>query len=339
MGSDTSADHDPAYALTASARHTDDEPMELRPRPSRANRVLAIVVLVLALSLAAGFATNERLQWDVVGDYFFSSRILHGLWTTLWLTAVTVVLGFVLGIPLALMRRSSNPVLTAISWTYIWIFRSIPVLVQLLFWFNLGAIFPTISVGLPFGDQLTKASESLGGPALNGSLLTIDTRSLITALTAAVIGLVLHEAAIAAEIIRGGLNSVDIGQGEAAYSLGLSRWRVFRRIILPQAMNAIVPAAGNMVITTLKGTSIVSVIAVMDLLYSAQTIYAVNYQILPLLVVATLWYLLCTSGLGAVQYYIERHYSQGALRNLPPTPIQRLRRKLRTPGARGRGRP
>lgn len=306
-------------------------PMQLVPRRSRFSGIVAIVLAIIVISALITFGRNERLQWEIVAEYFFSPRILTGLWTTIWLTGVTVATGFVLGIPLALMRQSKNPVFVAFSWGYIWLFRSVPVLVQLLFWFNLGAIFPTIDIGIPFGEDLSSLVVALGGEPIAWSLLTIDARTLITALTAAVIGLVMHEAALAAEIIRGGLLAVDSGQTEAAYSLGMSRSRVFNRIIFPQAMRTIVPATGNMVITTLKGTSIVSVIAVQDLLYSAQTIYAVTFQILPLLLVATLWYLICTSALGVVQYYIERRYERGTNRALPPTPLQRLRAALARP--------
>ncbi|CAM5527821.1 Amino acid ABC transporter, permease OS=Streptomyces glaucescens OX=1907 GN=SGLAU_07710 PE=3 SV=1 [Streptomyces glaucescens] len=185
---------------------------------------------------------NDAFQWGVVADHFTSASVLRGLWLTLWLTAVVMVLGFALGALLAAARLSANPVLRAVSWGYVWLFRSIPMLVQLLLWFNVGALYPQI--------------------------LGVKTVDLLGPVAVAVIGLTLHEAAYAAEVVRGGILSVGGGQIEAAQALGLSRWRRWWRIVLPQAMRSIVPPAGNMLIGTLKGTSIVSVIAVQDLLYS-----------------------------------------------------------------------
>lgn len=245
-----------------------------------------------------------------MADYFTSTSVLDGLLLTLWLTAATLSLGFVLGTLLATMRLSANPVLRTISWGYVWLFRSTPPLVQLLFFFNIGALYPTLGLGIPFGPEfVTFRTVNLLGPTLT-----------------AVIGLTLLEAAFAAEVVRGGILSVDRGQLEAAQALGLGRARVLRRIIVPQAMRTIVPTAGNMLISALKGTSIVSVLAVSDLLYSVQLVYNRTYQVIPLLVVATLWYLLVTSVLSVGQYYLERRFARGATREgLPPTPLQRAR--------------
>ncbi|RPF32382.1 amino acid ABC transporter permease [Streptomyces sp. TLI_185] len=248
----------------------------------------AVVVLALLGLAVNSVLRNKAFQWDVVADYFTSDSVLRGLWLTLWLTAVVMVLGFALGTLLAAFRLSANPVLRAVSWGYVWLFRSIPILVQLLLWFNIGALYPEL-----FG---------------------IKTVNLLGPVEVAVIGLTLHEAAYAAEVVRGGILSVDRGQIEAAQALGLSRWRRRRRIVLPQAMRSIVPPAGNMLIGTLKGTSIVSVIAVNDLLFSAQLIYHRTYQVIPLLMVATLWYTVVTSVLGVGQYYVEKHYARGSER-------------------------
>jgi polar amino acid transport system permease protein len=189
-------------------------------------------------------------------------------------------------------------VLQATSAVYVWFFRSVPLLVQLLFWYNIGYLVPVITLKIPFGP----------------TLLSVASRDLISALTAAIIGLTCHEAAYAAEIVRGGLNSVAKGAVEAAQALGLPRSVIFWRVILPQALPSILPAAGNLVVGTLKGTSIVSVIAVSDLLYSAQLIYNQNYQIVPLLMVVTLWYVAATSALTLLQRFLERRYaSSGAL--------------------------
>ncbi|MFF5976350.1 amino acid ABC transporter permease [Streptomyces sp. NPDC012769] len=263
------------------------EPPALRIVPARraGQWTAAGAVLVLAALGIHSVATNRAFQWDVVGDYFTSGAVLRGLGLTLWLTAVVMVLGFALGTLLAVLRLSANPVLRAVSRTYVWFFRSTPILVQLLFWFNIGALYPVV--------------------------LGVRTVDLLGPVSVAVIGLTLHEAAYAAEVVRGGILSVDRGQIEAAQSLGLGRLRRLTRIVLPQAMRSIVPPAGNMLIGTLKGTSIVSVIAVQDLLYSVQLVYHRTYQVVPLLLVATVWYVLVTSVLSVGQHYVERHYARG----------------------------
>ncbi|MFR9791999.1 amino acid ABC transporter permease [Streptomyces sp. MB22_4] len=245
----------------------------------------AVVVLVLLGLALASVVRNRAFQWDVVAAYFTTGAVLRGLWLTLWLTAVVMVLGFALGALLAAFRLSANPVLRAVGSGYVWLFRSIPILVQLLLWFNIGALYPTV--------------------------LGVRTVNLLSPVAVAVVGLTLHEAAYAAEVVRGGILSVDPGQVEAAQALGLGRRRRWWRIVLPQAMRSIVPPAGNMLIGTLKGTSIVSVIAVDDLLFSAQLIYHRTYQVIPLLMVATLWYAVVTGVLGIGQHYVEKHYARG----------------------------
>ncbi|WP_433802441.1 amino acid ABC transporter permease [Actinomycetospora sp. CA-084318] len=272
--------------------------------------VWAAVVLVLVVWALRSVALNPAFGWGTVAQYVLTPSVLRGLATTLLLTFATTVVGFLLGIGLAAMRLSGNPVLSSVSWAYVWLFRSTPLLVQLLFWYNVGALYPQLSLGIPFGP----------------TFFSVESVDLISVLVAALLGLILHEAAYAAEIVRGGILSVDAGQSEAAVSLGMTRARVLRRIVLPQAMRSIIPATGNMVIGTLKGTSIVSVIAVTDLLYSVQTIYNRTYEIIPLLLVATVWYVVLTSILSVGQYYVERYYARGAERTLPPTPLQRLRR-------------
>ncbi|MGX2998054.1 amino acid ABC transporter permease [Streptomyces sp. JNUCC 64] len=262
-----------------------DTPVRIVRRPRFGQWTAAAVLLVLLAAAARSVVLNDAFQWDVVGQYFTTAAVLRGLWLTLWLTAVVMVLGFGLGAVLAVMRLSDNPVLRAMSWGYVWLFRSMPILVQLLFWFNIGALYPQI--------------------------LGVRTVNLLDPITVAVIGLTLHEAAYAAEVVRGGILSVGRGQIEAAQAVGLSRWRRWRRIVLPQAMRSIVPPAGNMLIGTLKGTSIVSVIAVADLLYSVQLVYHRTYEVIPLLLVATIWYVVVTSVLSVGQYYVERHYARG----------------------------
>jgi polar amino acid transport system permease protein len=263
--------------------------------------VASIVLLVLAAQLVSLLVTNPHFQWDVVGRYFSAQVIGAGIFTTLYLTVIAMAVGVVGGVLVAMGRLSQNPVARLVSGLYVWFFRGTPVLVQLVIWYNLSALMPRISFGIPFGPEF----------------LSADTNLLITPLLAAILGLGLNEAAYMAEIIRGGLMSVDPGQTEAASALGLSRGRTFRRIILPQAMRFIVPPTGSQVISMLKATSLVSVIALADLLYTVQAIYNRTFQTIPLLIVACLWYLVITSVLYVGQSFIERHYARGATRNAP----------------------
>ena len=258
--------------------------------------VSAVVVVVLLAMAVHTLFTNPRFQWPVVWSYFATGPILRGLVLTLWLTAAVMVCGYVLGVVLAVMRLSRNPVLRSVSFGYVWLIRSVPPLVQLLFWYELASLYPELSLGIPFGP----------------AFITVKTAHLFTGLLAAFVGLTLDVAAFSSEIIRGGILSVEHGQIEAAQALGVGPLRIFRRIVLPQAMPAIVPASGNMLISMLKATSIVSVIAVQDLLYSVQLIYNQNFLIIPLLLVATIWYILLTTVLSIGQFYVERHYARGS---------------------------
>ncbi|MDQ0983663.1 amino acid ABC transporter permease [Streptomyces sp. V2I9] len=276
----------PSPAVSRSAAEDGPEALpRIVPVRRTGRRAAAVAVLVLLALALNSVVRNDAFQWDVVFSYFATVPVLRGLWLTVWLTAVVMVLGFALGALLAVLRLSGNPVLQGVGWGYIWLFRSTPILVQLLFWFNIGALYPQI--------------------------LGVSTTRLLGPVAIAVIGLTLHEAAYAAEVVRGGILSVERGQVEAAQSLGLGPWRRFRRIVLPQAMRSIVPPAGNMLIGTLKGTSIVSIIAVQDLLYSVQLVYHRTYQVVPLLLVATLWYAAVTTVLSIGQRYVERYYARG----------------------------
>jgi len=276
--------------------------------------VAAAVVLVLIAMFVHSLVTNPRFQWGVIGSYFLSRRVLDGLEITILLTVVCMAIGIVLGVILAVMRLSANPLLSGASWVYIWFFRGTPVLVQLLFWYNMGALYPRVSLGVPFGPSFVHGNAN----------------SLVTALTAAILGLGLNEGAYMAEIVRAGILSVEHGQVEAAQALGMTRALTMRRIILPQAMRVIIPPTGNETISMLKTSSLASVITVTELLYAVQLIYSVNFKTIPLLIVASLWYLIATSVLTVGQYYIERHYARGSARELPQTPWQRIRRGLFT---------
>jgi polar amino acid transport system permease protein len=270
------------------------------------------VVLVFVAMLVHALVTNPRFGWGIIGDYFLSRRVLEGLAITVFLTVVAMAIGIVLGVLLAVMRLSANPLLSGASWVYIWFFRGTPVLVQLLFWFSLAFLYPRISLGVPFGPAFVHANAN----------------SLVTPLAAAILGLGLNEGAYMAEIVRAGILSVDHGQVEAAQALGMSRSLTMRRIVLPQAMRVIIPPTGNETISMLKTSALASVITVTELLYAVQLIYSVNFKTIPLLIVASIWYLIVTSVLSVGQYYIERHYARGAAREPPPTPWQRIRRQL-----------
>jgi polar amino acid transport system permease protein len=275
--------------------------------------VAAAVILLLGAAIVRSVVTNDRFGWGTVGDYLFNSRILHGLLVTLELTAISMVIGVVLGVLVAVMRLSRNPITSSAAWIYVWIFRGTPVLVQLIFWFFIAALYPSIDLGIPFGP----------------SFIHLNANTLITPFMAAILALGINEGAYMSEIVRAGILSVDEGQQEAASALGMSRLLTMRRIVLPQAMRVIIPPTGNETISMLKTSSIVFAIgAVSDLLYSAQLIYAQNYQTIPLLIVASLWYLFVTSIMSVGQYYLERHYARGSSRALPETPAAKLRRLL-----------
>jgi len=274
--------------------------------------VAAFIVVIVLGSVAYSLATTDKYHWDVVGSYFTSDRVINGLYKTLELTAVAMAVGISLGIVLAVMRLSPNPLVSIAAWSYVWLFRGTPVLVQLLFWNFISALYPTIIIGIPFGPVFWQGSAN----------------SLITPFVAAVLGLGLNEAAYMAEIVRAGIISVEHGQTEAAQALGMTRLQTMRRIVLPQAMRVIIPPTGNETISMLKTSSLVSVIATAELLYSVQLIYAVNFLQIPLLIVASLWYVIITSILTVGQFYLERRFARGAARQLPPTPLQRVRRYL-----------
>jgi polar amino acid transport system permease protein len=272
--------------------------------------VTSIATLVVVAQFLHGLATNPGWNWATFSEYFTARSVMLALWLTIQLTFWGTLIGFGLGVVLAAARLSRNPVLQVISWSYVWAFRSIPLIVQLLFWFNIGYLYQTLAVGVPFGP----------------AFFEFNVNSVINGSTAAVIGLALHQAAYSAEIVRAGIISVDEGQTEAAAALGIPRRREFFKIILPQAMRSILPNATNEVISLFKGTSIVSVMAIAELFYQVQIIYGRSGRVVPMLMVATVWYVVFTSLLSIVQFYVERHYAKGALRNPPLTPIQRLRR-------------
>jgi polar amino acid transport system permease protein len=271
--------------------------------------IASAVLLVLAAMVLHMLVTNQRFQWDIVRHYFTSRSILSGLGMTLVLTVGAMLIGTVVGVALALMRLSTNRVMTGFSGGYVWFFRGTPVLVQILLLYNISALYPKLSLGIPFGPEF----------------VTGNVNSIVTPLLAALVALGLNEAAFMCEIIKAGMLSVDRGQVEAAQVLGMTRRRLMRRIVLPQAMRFIVPPSANQVISMLKNTSIVSVIALSELLYSAQLIYTRDFTTIPLLIVASLWYLVITSILTQVQRLIERHYARSNRATRGPQTMRMLR--------------
>jgi polar amino acid transport system permease protein len=257
--------------------------------------VAVALLAVLAAMFVHTVLTNDNFRWNVVGSYLFSGPVLNGLGNTLVLTVISMVIGIVGGILLAVMRLSPNPILSSVAALYIWVFRGTPLIAQLLFWNFLSALYPRLALGIPFGPEW----------------ISFDTNQLINQFAACLLGLGLNEAAYMAEIVRGGIQSVDHGQTEAAGALGMSRAQTLRRIVLPQAMRVIIPPTGNETISMLKTTSLVVVIGYFELLTSVQRIYSVNFQTIPLLIVAAAWYLALTSVLSIGQGFVERRFGRG----------------------------
>ena len=271
------------------------EPLDAVPVRHPGRWVAVALLAVLAAMFVHTVLTNDNFRWNVVGSYLFSGPVLNGLGNTLVLTVISMVIGIVGGILLAVMRLSPNPILSSVAALYIWVFRGTPLIAQLLFWNFLSALYPRLALGIPFGPEW----------------ISFDTNQLINQFAACLLGLGLNEAAYMAEIVRGGIQSVDHGQTEAAGALGMSRAQTLRRIVLPQAMRVIIPPTGNETISMLKTTSLVVVIGYFELLTSVQRIYSVNFQTIPLLIVAAAWYLALTSVLSIGQGFVERRFGRG----------------------------
>jgi polar amino acid transport system permease protein len=269
----------------------------------------ATIIIILAALFIYGAATNEAYGWSFYRRYLFDQQILKGAWNTLQLTIWAMVLGVALGVVLAIMRLSPNPVFTSVSWIYLWIFRGTPVYVQLVFWGLVPTLYKNIQLGIPFGP----------------SLFHLNIQALSIYFTLAVIGLGLNEAAYMAEIIRAGINSVPEGQTEASTALGMSWWMTMRRTVLPQAMRVIIPPTGNEVISMLKTTALVTAVPYTMELYGQQRdISARIFQPIPLLLVAATWYLVITSILMVGQFYLERYFSRGISRKLTSRQLEAL---------------
>ncbi|MCX4789304.1 MULTISPECIES: amino acid ABC transporter permease [unclassified Streptomyces] len=274
-------------------------------------RYVSAVVAIAALVAIIYAFSQGRINWGAVPDYFFDDRIIKGVGQTLLLTALSMVIGIVGGVLLAVMRLSKNPVTSSIAWFYIWFFRGTPVLVQLFVWFNLGLVFTTINLGPIYKDYWS---------------------SFMTPLLTALLGLGLNEAAYMAEICRAGLLSVDEGQTEASHALGMSHGKTLRRVVIPQAMRVIVPPTGNEVINMLKTTSLVAAVQFYELFKYAQDIGQSSGAPVEMYFLAAAWYLIMTSVLSIGQFYLERYYARGSSRSLPPTPLQKVKANLLTLG-------
>ncbi|MEU8568419.1 amino acid ABC transporter permease [Streptomyces pathocidini] len=268
--------------------------------------ISGVVVLGLLALLINAFAV-ANINWSAIPDFFFDSSVLHGVWRTVYISVLSMIIGLVGGIVLAVMRLSKNPVTSWVAWAYIWFFRGTPVFVQLILWFNLGLVFETINLGF-YKDEMT---------------------DFMTPFMAALLGLGLNEAAYMSEIVRAGIQSVDEGQTEASHALGMTHGKTLRRVVLPQAMRVIVPPTGNEFINMLKTSSLAaSACQFPELLRATSDIGQTSGAVVEMLFLAVIWYLILTSIFSVGQFYIERHYAKGSLRTLPLTPWQKVKTNL-----------
>jgi polar amino acid transport system permease protein len=250
--------------------------------------------LILALLGALGWAlADAKIDYAAVPGFFTHDIMLHGLLNTVVLALAAQAGAIVLGVLIALLRRSANPVARWFAAGYVWLFRGLPVLLQILLWFNLALVFENISIPGLFEEK---------------------TNVLVTAFVAALLGLGLNESAYMAEIVRAGLNSVDHGQVEAAKAIGMTPATTLRRVVLPQAMRVIIPPTGNNFINMLKGTSMASVIGFLELIHAANNIASRNLQIMETLLAAAAWYMVLVSVASVGQHFLERYYGKGVAR-------------------------
>lgn len=271
-------------------------PTRRRPVRRYSQWIAGLIALFLVAIFVKAFVTSSSVDWSLIGRYLFNHLILSGVGVTIEVTIIAEVGAIILGIISALFRLSSNPVLRVISTAYVGLFRAIPLLVILIFIFNLSFLFPRLGIGIPF------TSLNVSG----------STNHLISGFSAAIVGLSIAEGAYVSEIIRAGILSVDQGQSDAGAAIGLRRSTVMRKIILPQAMRLIIPPAANNFIGLLKATALISVISGSDLLTEAQVIYTDNFQVISLLIVAAIWYLVLVGLATLGQQYLERKFSQQA---------------------------
>lgn len=294
-------------------------PLNAHKRPAWGRLAGALVALVFAVWVIYTLIMAPNIHWDVIAEFFLAAPVLEGLGVTVALSVISMVAGVVIGLVVAVMQLSPNRVMSSVAGAYSWFFRGTPLLVQLLFWFNLGIIFPRLELGIPFG-----------GPKIFGV-----EASIITPFVAGLLGLAINEGAYMSQIIRAGILAVDPGQREAAESMGMPRRNIMLRIILPQAMRIILPPTGNQFISMLKTTSLVSIIAGADLLTVIQRIYLGNFEVISMLIVASIWYLLLTTLATIGQYFLEKRYSRGF--DATVSVKTRVIKNLALPGQRKQG--
>jgi polar amino acid transport system permease protein len=290
--------------------------------------IAAAVIAVLVAMFVHMLVTNPVFQWRFMVENMFAPPVLRGARTTLLMTVLAMALGVLLGIVVAVMRLSPNPVVSGAAWTYVWFFRAIPRIVLLFFCANLGALYATYELGFPFDRQLM----DLLGFSADLRFLSLNGNQIFAGFTAGLLGLVLSEAAYMAEIVRAGIQSVDPGQTEAAAALGMSRTATMRRIVLPQAMRVIIPPTGNETIAMLKDTSLLIAVPVTsELNFQLRAIGSRTFQIIPMAVASILWYLALSSLLMVGQYFLEKRFSRGF--GARETRAQRAARQAREVGS------
>lgn len=285
------------------------EPIKAVPvrRPGR--WVAVAVIAVLVAMFVHLLVTNKAFDWSFMVDEMFRPPIINGLRGTLALTVLSMLIGVGLGVVIAIMRLSDNPVLRAVAWAYTWFFRAVPRLVLAILFGNLGILWARIEFGLPFDRQI---GALFGVDDFEARLFGFSALEILTGFVAGMLALGLSEAAYMAEIIRAGIQSVDEGQTEAAQALGMRRMQILRRIVLPQAMRVIIPPTGNETIAMLKDTALVAFVPVStELFFQLKAVGNRTFQVFPMYVAACLWYLLLSSFLLVGQYYLERHFSKG----------------------------
>lgn len=268
---------------------------------------MAVIAVVVAMFVHL-LVTNKAFQWSFMVNNMFRPPIINGVKTTILLTISSMAIGVTLGVIIAILRLSPNPIMSRVAWVYTWFFRAIPRLVLCVLFGNLGILWHEIGFGLPFDQQI---GDLFGVHDLSAKIYSVDARTFLTGFVAGMFALALSEAAYMAEIVRAGIQSVDPGQTEAAEALGLTRGQTLRRVVLPQAMRVIVPPTGNEAIAMLKDTSLVSAVPVTnELFFQLQAVGSRTFQVFPMLVAACLWYLFLVSILMVGQFYLERFFGR-----------------------------
>jgi polar amino acid transport system permease protein len=315
--------------MTAQTSTRPEAPERIKAVPVRhpGRWVASVVIAVLIAMFVHMLLTNPVFQWGFMFDNMFTPAVLRGARTTLIMTVLAMLIGVLLGIVVAVMRLSPNPVLSGTAWTFVWFFRAIPRIVLLFFCANLGALYATYDLGIPFDRQLM----DLFGFSGDLRFLGLNGNQIFAGFTAGLLGLALSEAAYMAEIVRAGIQSVDPGQTEAASALGMSRGTTTRRVVLPQAMRVIIPPTGNETIAMLKDTSLLIAVPVTsELNFQLRAIGSRTFQIIPMAVASILWYLALSSVLMVGQYFLERRFSRGS--GVQETRAQRAAREAASAG-------